>query len=500
LLYSFSADSYVPSVTYNCDSLIANGGPVFAVRVWVADGGNDANCNGTISWNERNTDFCTTSILVLDNTNTCDGDMAGIVGSVLTEGGDAVRNVAVSLKGPVSMPDFTTDQTGTYHFYSLPPMADYVVSAFNDRDHRNGVSTLDLIHIHRHLLSVTPLGSPYKLIAADANNSGSLSAIDIYEIRKLILGRSSRFESNTSWRFVPKNFVFPDPYKPWPFDEQLLLNDLDRMAVNSDFVAVKVGDVNQSVKANLQQEVEIRGSRPEVVLGLTDARAKAGDVVRVPVFLDEEAFAGMQFTMETGRLTLAEIEAGTLQVNADNINAAEGYFTFSWHDVQARSIAADEPAFVLVFTAEEDDVRLLEQLHLSDALTESEGYVEVEEDIVTADLSLAIEAGEELEPAEAGEFVLYQNRPNPFRESTQIGFSVPADMRATLTVYSAAGQLLHTQEMDARAGYNAFTVNARDLPRQAVLYYKVDAGLPGSTSASDPSASYSATKKMVILD
>jgi hypothetical protein len=378
-------------------------------------------------------------------------------------------------------------------------MADYFVSAFNDRDHRNGVSTLDLIYIHRHLLGIKPLGSPYKLIAADANNSGSLSAIDIHEIRKLILGRSSRFESNTSWRFVPANFVFPDPYKPWPFDEQLILNDLDRMAVNSDFVAVKVGDVNQSVKANLQQGIEIRGSRPEVVIGVTDARAKAGDVIRVPVFLAEDALAGVQFTMETGRLTLVEIEAGTLQVNADNVNVEEGYFTFSWHDIRARAITADEPAFVLVFTADAD-TRLLEHLHLSDALTETEAYVELEEGVVTADLSLAIEAGDVLEPAEAGEFVLYQNRPNPFRESTQIGFSVPADMHATLTVYSASGQLLFNQELDARAGYNAFTVNARDLPRQAVLYYKVDAGLTGSTSSSDPSASYSATKKMVILE
>ena len=70
------------------------------------------------------------------------------------------------------------------------------------------MSTLDLVDIQRHLLGLDPLDSPYKMIAADANNSESLTAIDLVEIRKLILGLYLEFPNNASWRFVDKDFVF----------------------------------------------------------------------------------------------------------------------------------------------------------------------------------------------------------------------------------------------------------------------------------------------------
>ena len=74
--------------------------------------------------------------------------------------------------------------------------------------HRNGVSTLDLVRIQKHLLGIEALSSPYDLIAADANNSESVSAIDLVELRKLILGIYTELPANQSWRFVDKGFLF----------------------------------------------------------------------------------------------------------------------------------------------------------------------------------------------------------------------------------------------------------------------------------------------------
>jgi hypothetical protein len=53
---------------------------------------------------------------------------------------------------------------------------------------RNGVSTLDLVKIQKHLLGKELFDSPFQYIAADANSNGSVSAIDLVEIRKVILG------------------------------------------------------------------------------------------------------------------------------------------------------------------------------------------------------------------------------------------------------------------------------------------------------------------------
>jgi hypothetical protein len=77
------------------------------------------------------------------------------------------------------------------------------------------VSTLDLVLIQKHLLGRAKLNSPYKLIAADANRSGVITALDLLEIRKLILGITNKFQNNTSWRFVDDFYEFPDPYNPF---------------------------------------------------------------------------------------------------------------------------------------------------------------------------------------------------------------------------------------------------------------------------------------------
>ncbi|MBK6497191.1 MAG: hypothetical protein IPG00_03100 [Saprospiraceae bacterium] len=99
--------------------------------------------------------------------------------------------------------------------------------------------------IQRHILGIKALDSPYKLIAADANNSKSISAADIVELRKLILGLSSKLSNNTSWRFVDATFKFNEPASPWPFAEFLKYESLESNMMASDFIAVKVGDVNR---------------------------------------------------------------------------------------------------------------------------------------------------------------------------------------------------------------------------------------------------------------
>ncbi|MDX1407517.1 MAG: hypothetical protein R3330_05270, partial [Saprospiraceae bacterium] len=95
LLYSFSGTSYQPSMTFDCAAIEENGSPSFIIEIWAADEGNDQDCNGTISWNERNKDFCTTFIIVDDNENVCPGDgSAG--GAIETEELEPVENVIVN--------------------------------------------------------------------------------------------------------------------------------------------------------------------------------------------------------------------------------------------------------------------------------------------------------------------------------------------------------------------------------------------------------------------
>jgi hypothetical protein len=94
---------------------------------------------------------------------------------------------------------------------ALPFGSDYTVTPTMELDPLNGVNTYDLILISRHILGLEPLNTAYKLIAADANKSGTVTTFDVVELRKLILGTYTELPNNSSWRFVDKTQVFVSP-------------------------------------------------------------------------------------------------------------------------------------------------------------------------------------------------------------------------------------------------------------------------------------------------
>lgn len=87
----------------------------------------------------------------------------------------------------------------------------------------NGVSTQDILFIQKHILGQQTFDTPYKYIAADANNTKSITAADLSEIRKLILGVNSNYgNSQKSWRFIPVSHVFVDQTNPFLTQNQSL--------------------------------------------------------------------------------------------------------------------------------------------------------------------------------------------------------------------------------------------------------------------------------------
>src|SRR5690606_199097 len=182
LTFSFDADGLELARMYNCDS-IANGNRL-EVSIYITDeNGNQSVCNNFI--------------IVQDNNNACTQTIQSAIigGRIATEDSELIASVDVKLEGSGSMSMKTKDD-GTYAFPQMPRGGSYTVGPQRGDDYMNGVSTADLITIQRHLLGLKPLDSPYKLIAADANNSRDISARDILELRKLILGVQQELPDN----------------------------------------------------------------------------------------------------------------------------------------------------------------------------------------------------------------------------------------------------------------------------------------------------------------
>jgi hypothetical protein len=426
-----------------------------------------------------NGDFCETYVIVQDNMGVCGSpDPGTMAGAVNTEDDEAVSDVQVSLSGQMSA-SATTGTDGAYSFTNLQPGLDYTVTPQRDGDYLNGVSTFDLVLISKHILGLEPLDSPYKMIAADVNNSGNISTLDLIQLRKLILSIDTEFANNTSWRFVEADYVFPSPSNPWleAFPEVINQNNLPEAGIfDADFVAVKIGDIDGSVQANSLAAVENRSFEGTFAFTVTDTELKAGNEYTVEfTAADLARIEGYQATLAlNSAVEVVDIIAGAAgEEHFGMVYADKGLITTSWN-----GDASSELAFSLILRATQD-VQLSEAMSISSELTTAEAYGK---DGSFQDVAIEFTNGQ----VAGTSFELYQNQPNPFKGETLIGFNLPEAADATITISDITGKVLTIMHLDGVKGYNSVLVDAKDLPATGVLSYTVKTG------------EYTATKKMIV--
>ena len=136
--------------------------------------------------------------------------------------------------------------------------------------------------------------------------------------------------------------------------------------------------------------------------------------------------------------------------------------------------------------------QLSEMLSIGSKITEAEAYREA--DGTTEIVDVDIEFEQDVVQT-SFEFELYQNEPNPFKESTNVGFMLPEAMDARVTVFDMYGKVLKVVEGAYEAGYNEIKLQQHDLGTTGVLYYRLDAGKLSATGNSR----FSASKKLIIV-
>jgi hypothetical protein len=222
LKFSFTKNTADASKVLSCKDILNGREQAIPFDIWVTD-------------ESGNADFCRTYILLQDNGGQPGGvckdsilAVAAVTGRLYTEGKEGVEfaNVEMNGQGTLGIPAFKTGSDGNYSFTGISMNSGQSIKALRDDNPMNGVSTLDLVLIQKHVLGTEKLNSPYKLIAADVNGSDDISVIDLLELRKLILGLYDKLPENTSWRFVPKSYKFPDIENPWGYPTEDKLEDL----------------------------------------------------------------------------------------------------------------------------------------------------------------------------------------------------------------------------------------------------------------------------------
>jgi hypothetical protein len=439
--------------TYDCGDV---GVSTFPLWFWNGDGTMVLDSCQTADLDLRDpTDFCMDGLLLW--------------GNIENEDGYPLSDIEVSITNTPMTPD-TTDHSGQYQIEGLNENIGYRVAPFNDEDHREGVSTLDLVMIQKHLLGKAKLNSPYKMIAADANKSGHLTALDLLEIRKLILGINSKFPNNTSWRFVDRQYAFPDPYNPFEpgFPESVWIDSVTGGIDTVDFVAVKVGDVNGSyflTRAGTGK-VEPRSGNDFGIKIRRSADQKEGqekwEIVGEP---DQGYIDGFQFGLFVGNLPEDRVK----QICSDVLTPDQWYYNpdtrtimVSWSSGNPESLEGK------VILSIPDLGSIMDNADISSTLMTGETYLVEDDEITIRKIRLGTD---QVEGIVTSEYNLFQNIPNPFNESTVIRFSLPKEETVKLVISDVTGRQLSTHEIKCQAGINDFTIKNQELGTSGIYYY-----------------------------
>jgi hypothetical protein len=481
LKFYFNGDTSKRSIRVCCDDFIIQQKSdelTLTVQMYVED-------------EEGNKDYCVTTIIVQDNQNICPNPATitsgKVNGLIRTENGELTAKADVELyNNSLMMRQTVTGSEGSYLFGDLSLNNQFAVKSKRNDEPTNGISTADIVKIQRHILGLEVLNSPYKLIAADVNKSNSITASDISEIRKLILGVHTEFAKSNSWMIIPSDVVFANPAQPWDYPaEKSFITVKENNTV--DFIAIKIGDVNNSASANLNGNLSSRNGST-LNLFIDEASIKTGEYYSMKIKAsDFNDVNGFQFTLNFDKrnLAFAGFESGRIQVDESNfgLNRTEqGLITMSWNAKEGLSFTDNDVLFVINFQALNNSTAG-KTFAITGDVTAAEAYSHNMQ--TTSDVKLNVRADAMYE---TGIFELYQNAPNPFDKETEISFRLNENANAKLSIYDVTGKVIYLTTIQARKGLNTVKIKRDELPGSGMYFYQLDSGYQ------------TATKRMIILD
>jgi len=251
--------------------------------------------------------------------------------------------------------------------------------------------------------------------------------------------------------------------------------------MDADFVAIKIGDVNNSASVNLKSE---KGSstRSSKQLSIEDQYLETGMHDIEISLADMDDVYGLQFALIINDNMISDVNLAS-----DVLNVTEGNYRkdtklyVSIHE--ANSVFVSDNMLTLILDVKKPGY-LSEMIGLSEGEFANELYSAANGNVQTSTLGLEIE-NRSNDAVHA--FELLQNVPNPFTTTTEIGFVLPEDENVSLRVMDVTGKVLISKSGRYTKGYNAITLDVSEINGSGVLYYQLD------------TERNSASKKMIII-
>ncbi len=451
------------ALAFDCSDFVTNPTPI-PLQFWVKD---------TVA---NTADFLNVFLLLYDNNNVCGTPSpqeisSTISGQITTEKHVQIPNVNVQISFDQNELEVVTGNAGIYHV-DLPVLSPTMITPRKDSEHANGISTIDLIKVQKHILGLDFITNPFKMIAADVNRDQKINPLDLLQMRQVLLGKIPKFPHSTSWRFVDASYQFRRAHQAMSedFPEYIEIMSNDRRSSSQDFVGIKVGDLNGDVVSGLGSG----RAENSLTLSISEQEFRQGQILKIPVMLDQQRdLEGMQleWISDATKLLPLGLESGLLSVEKESFFIQEqsrGVMTMSMslQDVLGVRIPADRPLFYLLAKAQSKGV-------LSDVLSLGSNLLpEIYSSSDLVPLSVSLRFDRRI-TKESLPVLTLENRPNPFKTSTELVFNMTEEGDATLSVIDPTGRVLQVIESTFSTGKQVIELDGNNL-NPGVMYVRLD--------------------------
>lgn len=373
----------------------------------------------------------------------------------------ATAKVSLTLSGQ-QIAETNTSTDGRYGFNPVPKT--HRITPYDNTDIKKGVNVADVSLIRRYTLSNPVISDNYNLVAADINKDGIINILDVILLNRVVLEMSTEFPNNTSWRFLPKKLdISSNPFKvDWPNYIDMTEPNLDYNSL--DFVAIKVGDVNNSA-LSLNSSLE---SRNTYTVSIPDTSMAFRQNMKIPVrYSGTEKMAAFTMKIKYDRkvIKFVKIESGSIPgFGVQHYNEKDGTIIISYDHPQGSDFTPTDVLMNIVF----DNITKtgLSALVISDALFFNKNLSEIGLQIKNGSINY-LSSPTRFKSNEAS----IHSYPNPFTTVWNLDIKLASPDKIKIEITDIAGRVLKQLSSTKISEFHNISID--DLDYQGLLNCKI---------------------------
>lgn len=397
------------SLEVTCDKIGSN-----LIELWVVDDAGNAS-------------HYSLNMVIKDPRGICPGGDNRLVGHVRMPNGKPLSEVVMRLNGPVAeIRRNVTSGDGRYDLGTFPATENTLRVRPDKSDHpAEGISALDALKIFKIASGKEQPEDPYVRMAADLDEDGVVSVMDVMLIQRFLLNKIDRLPGR-QWFFLNS-----------AMQQEAQVHYKEEYRSRLYFTGVKKGDVNFSAGTRSGRQA---GVRQLVRIGHSEENT---GLIRVPVWLeDADQVESLQLSLSNrnGSPWIA-VESGRLMMGPDDYRMTKDELDVVWirqPALQTGRSGDQDPDFYLVFDAYAKEEVTAEKIELAVRLQPE----------IFADQKIRDYVSLDYQQGRTGFFEVSSPYPNPFAHEVRFDITGDAGMLKRTEVYDLSGKPVFTQKVD----------------------------------------------------